>query len=393
LFLKDFGARLARMPVFLPDHMPVDLKDFDTLRWSVRADEKGGGFLFFSNHQPLVPMPDKKDVQFALKTGSGPLLVPRTPVTIPTGTYGIWTIKLDCDGVTLEYATVQPLCHMSAADGSMVYFFTALQGVRPELTVKGGIPKVITPGTATALAAKNAKGKTVSFIVLTPEQGRQLYREPFAGSPHAILSKAAVFADGPSLRLQFDSAADLNLAVFPSVADVKTSGADIKSAKDGIFDRFAFPAIKPEIISVTATLQKPAGPNASSLKGNEEAPWNNAAEYKLSVPTPATGRVLLDIHFIGDAARIYVGDRLFLDSFYNGDPMSVPLWRIPREDWSKLRLKILPYSDALEARLPESAKRKVAEAKAAKALDQVTVTASIRYGCKTTTSSPRPANP
>ena len=77
-FLAHFGASLARMPVFYPAVVPHDLKDFDTLRWSVRADEKGRGFLFFNNRQPAVPLPPKTGVQFALKTpGGATLLMPR----------------------------------------------------------------------------------------------------------------------------------------------------------------------------------------------------------------------------------------------------------------------------------------------------------------------------
>jgi len=47
---------------------------------------------------------------------------------------------------------------------------------------------------------------------------------------------------------------------------------------------------------------------------------------------------------MGDAARLYMGDRLILDHYYNGDPMSVALWRIPHKEWAKLRVKILPYT-------------------------------------------------
>ena len=102
---------------FLPDHPARDLKDFDTVRWDVRSDGTSG-FLFYSNEQPYEPLPEHKDVQFEVKTNAGTLLIPRQPVTIPTGSYGIWPVNLDCDGVTLEYATAQPLCRMRGRMGS-----------------------------------------------------------------------------------------------------------------------------------------------------------------------------------------------------------------------------------------------------------------------------------
>jgi hypothetical protein len=51
-------------------------------------------------------------------------------------------------------------------------------------------------------------------------------------------------------------------------------------------------------------------------------------------------------------------DRLLDDDFFHGDPLAVRLWRVTPGDWSKLWLKVLPYSDGLEGRLPDVAKKK-----------------------------------
>ncbi len=124
LFFEDFGPALARMPAYLPDQMPADIRDFSVLRWDVRSDGDSG-FLFFNNHQPAVPLPEHAGVRFELKTKSGILLVPQTPITIPAAGYGIWPVNLDCNGVRLVYATAQPLCRITGNDGNAVYFFTA----------------------------------------------------------------------------------------------------------------------------------------------------------------------------------------------------------------------------------------------------------------------------
>ena len=66
----------------------------------------------------------------------------------------------------------------------------------------------------------------------------------------------------------------------------------------------------------------------------DDAAWNDAAVYQLNIPAAASGRrLILNIHYTGDAARLYVGDKLFDDNFYNGDPFSIPLWRIPVAQW------------------------------------------------------------
>ena len=84
----------------------------------------------------------------------------------------------------------------------------------------------------------------------------------------------------------------------------------------------------------------------------------------------------MDIHYIGDAARLYIGGQLFDDNFYNGDPFSIPLWRIPKTEWPMLSLKVIPWSDALASRMPKQAKIAVAMANDVSAMDKVTVTTS-----------------
>jgi hypothetical protein len=67
-----------------------------------------------------------------------------------------------------------------------------------------------------------------------------------------------------------------------------------------------------------------------------EADFELAAEWLISVE-PKFGR-LLRIRYVGDAARLYDGDRFLTDNFYNGTPFEFGTWRSSGE----LRLKVLP---------------------------------------------------
>ena len=392
LFLQDFGASLARMPAFFPDQRPSSLKDFDTLRWDVRSDGRAG-FLFFNNQQPYEPLPEHKDVQFQVKSAAGSLLVPRTPVTIPSGSYGLWPLNLECDGVTLEYATVQPLCRM-ASPGGTTYFFTALAGIAPELLLRPGKNRVklsncsretlgdavrvfsVRPTTAAAVTVTKADNTTVSFVVLTPDQGRHLWRVAWDGRDRAVLSDATVMADGADLRLQANASSDLTLSVFPAITTVKCGAAKLIGSADGVFTRFAVPAERPHVpITVVAHQERAAGPKATNLTGTEESSWDDAAVYALDIPPAAANRhLLLNVNYVGDAARLVIGGKLFDDDYYNGDAFPIPLWRIPAGEWTKIRLKVLPYSEGLFGRLPEQAQARVRAAKGASRLDEITVT-------------------
>ena len=348
----------------------------------MRSDGQAAGSCFFSNRQPYEPLPDHP--RRAVRREAGGRhgdLIPRQPITIPSGSYGILPVNLDCGGVTLEYATAQPLCRIPAGRDS-VFFFAAIEGIPPELAVHSpDAPtrvQAVQPGTGIAYRATGATGGTVAFVVLTAEQGRQLSTVAFAGQERAVLSRSVVVPDGTGMRLDAGDRADLDLAMFPAAGPVNVGGAMTAGKPDGVFARYLAPAPQTASLSsssIKATLEKPAGPKAAQLKGMDEAAWNDAAVYKFDLPSAAANhRMLLNIDYTADAVRLYDGDHFLDDDFFHGDPFAVALWRIPPGDWSKLRLKVLPYSDALDGRLPEVAKQKVAQAKKDSALDRVTIT-------------------
>jgi beta-galactosidase len=358
LFLQDFGPALARMPAFFPDQKPASLTDFQTLRWDVRTDGTSG-FLFFNNEQPSIPLPAHENVQFQLKTQGGTLLVPAEPITIPSGSYGIWPFNLECDGVTIRYATAQPLCRIEGENGEIVYFLATLDGIVPRISldITGRTVTHLTaalqshgeitpakPGTDAGVTVVKPGGGTVSFVILTPEESRRLWRATIAGKDRLMISPATVLFDGRDLRLQADNAKDLTLSVFPSIS-ILTSGANLMMGSKGwlfsVFNPAPPRSPAPPVIGVTQL--QPAKPPAPILSGTLEAAWDGAAVYKLKIPPEAAGRhVTLSIHYTGDAARLYIGTRLFDDNYSNGDPMAIALWRIPADHWPAIRLKVLP---------------------------------------------------
>jgi hypothetical protein len=392
LFLEDFGAILSRMPATMPDKTPKNLAESDTFRWCVRSDGTSG-FIFYNNRQPYVPLPDHHDIQFSLKTTMGSLLVPEKPITIPSGSHGIMPFRLDCDGVMLNYSTAQLLCKAKDESGHLVYFFTELQGIEPELlfakeqsnltvqagskvdTSEGILINKITKGTTPAVTVVNTAGNKVSFVVLDQEQGKRLWKMPFAGRDYVVLSECNIVESPSGLRFFRHSKQKFDAAFFPQIRKLQINESLVEGKPDGIFSAFSTaPETSNEDVKVACELIKEAGPVAYKLGGMQEATWDQAATYKLSIPqSKADDQILLNIHYIGDAARIYVDKKVVVDHFYNGDPLSVGLWRIPPADWDKIYLKILPYSDALEPRLPDVTKKIVAAAKESGTLNEVKI--------------------
>ena len=135
-FLRDFGAELAPMPAYPPERIPTSPTDLSLLRWSVRTDGHAG-FLFVNNYIRQAAMPPRPGTQFAVALpGSRTLLIPQTPVEVPSGAYFAWPFGLDLGGVQLLYGTAQLVAKMSGdkaqPDGD-TYVFACVQAVRCEL--------------------------------------------------------------------------------------------------------------------------------------------------------------------------------------------------------------------------------------------------------------------
>ena len=323
LFLHDFGATLADTVPVYPDVRPRDLDDFDTLRWCVRWNGNAG-FLFFNNRQPTVPMKDQSTVQFAMKTASGTSVVPSQPIAIANGSYGVWPINLDCNGVNLDYSTAQPLCKMQDGNAAW-YFFTALDGIDPEISLAADASTVtvdhgqkenqsghtliskIEPGLNRAISVAKSDGSTVNIVVLSSQQAKTFYRLPFAGRERAVLFDDAIMPDGTNLRLQLMGKKNPTIAMFPAVTRSNMDGTTVASVADGIFSRLTPAEVsRPEPPKITVVQESPAGPLATRLKGMDDATWNDAAVYNLNIPRLGFGTPNYFEHSLHRRCRPYL---------------------------------------------------------------------------------------
>jgi hypothetical protein len=355
LFLRSFGADLARMPASFPEQVPATLDDTNTVRWSVRSDGERG-FLFFNNHQRYRQLPAQLGVQFALKTRRGEQLIPRQPVTLPAGSFGFWPVNLDCAGVRLDYATAQPLCRMEAG-GQHWFFFAALAGIAPEFAVAGEAPRPLKTGTAIALTRKTPAGGKVNFVVLTPEQGRQLWKLPLAGDERVVLSPNALLPETENqISVEAIAPALPELAVFPPVQGASLAGRPAKAKRDGVFQSISFTGPAPEVVRIECALTQAAAATTNTGSAMAESSWNNAAIWSVRVPTAATARAgLLRVHYVGDVARVYAGGKLVTDHFFNGQPFDVALWRLSPAELDSLEIRLLPWPADSPAHLAAAA--------------------------------------
>ena len=399
LFLHDYGPLLATMPVRLPSVRPESGSDTRTLRWSVRSDGTTG-FLFVNNYQRLQPMPAKEGVQFDLQLGDGLFRLPEEPCTVPADSSFFWPVNLDLGGVTLVYATAQPICRLEVK-GTSYTVFAKIAGVSAEfafdasgLMVESANGRLniahdrihirgVEAGTGAAIRLRNAGGRQVSIILLGETDSLACWKGTWHGRERLFLTTAGLTLDNDTLRLKSVVPADVSVAMLPAPDAVKVDGVEAESKVDGVFRRFN---VLPEPLGqVRLKLEpvQPAGPARTISMGRSkvaEAPGDadfaQAAVWRVKLPANVDPdrELMLRLHYIGDAARVYLGGRLLTDDFYNGNYLDIGLKRYaPGIYQQELLVKILPLQKGAPIYLAADAWPDFANAKSVDALSGIDV--------------------
>ena len=388
-FVRDFGSDLAPMAAAAPDVLPKSQRDTTTLRVAARVRDNRA-FIFFNNYIRHYPMPEQKAVQIALRLQSGTVLIPRDAIDIPSQTAFFWPVNLDLEGVTLRYATVQPLAKFQDG-GAKYFFFSEIKGVKPQLafnsdtfsSIKAPKSSVmrehdctyvqsIFPSTDVAVELQTRTGETVRLIVLSTEQAENSYKASFAGREHFLMTTADFFTDGHSINLRSTTSNAFSLSVLPPLDHISRSSAPVvPGGSDGVFSRYTALKAREEVpVKITEIrAAKPSMPipmgkpvewrHGSVAKAPDDAAFDRAAEWQISLPAngmDGLSDVFLNISYVGDVGRLRNAETLIDDNFYNGQPWEVGLKRFGAASLSKgWTLQVLPLRQDAPIYLPQTA--------------------------------------
>lgn len=308
LFLHSFGAGLTGMDTFLPAVRPTGKEDYATLRWAVRSNGRAG-FVFVNNYERSAKLPEKNRVQFAITLADGSTLTfPETPVTVAADERFLWPFNLDLGhGLTLAWATAQPLCVTTDAGGSTYYFAQT--------------------GSIAAQFAIQAANGTQTLIAARPNDAHVPIETPAGEDGHKV--KIIVLNEADSLALAQDARTGAIHFDAP-VPEIAPRPVPFESV------RTAGPAREIPL----GRISEPVAVEPS------DADFEQAAVWKIKLPAgfdPAAADTLLRIHYVGDVARVYLGGRLINDDFYDGAPLEIGLRRYAGElKNGELTIAILP---------------------------------------------------
>jgi len=383
-FLNDFGADLAPMMVHAPGVLPKSPADLTQPRAAVRS--KGDcGFIFMNNYVRGYTMPARPAVQFQIRLPQSTLQVPRQPVAIPSGAYFIWPFNLRVGEVNLRYSTAQVFTRLEAGgpNGALpVIYFEAIKGIPVEFAFDSGSVRSIEtssgqvsheanttyvsgvhPGIDSFLDLVAPDGRKVRLVVLSTEEAENAWKVRIEGKDHLLVTAQDFFADpaSPEQRIWLRSIGDVhfNFSITPAPAAPPASTLPLttQSASLGVV-RFTAQAagVQPKFqwsetqAAGEAPQVKLGPPPAYRPNGVAMAPAEGklaqAARWSIQLQSGAAdglSELYLETKYVGDVARLYQGNRLLTDDFFNGRPWCVGLRRfLDPKSAASLDLSVLP---------------------------------------------------
>ncbi len=369
-FLNDFGPELAPMAVHAPAILPAGPADTSVVRVAART-HGDSGFLFLNNHVRGLKMPEHKTVQIRLQLPSRPMLIPNRPVDVPAGSYFVWPVNMDLDGIRLRYSTAQPFCRM-VSGRTILYVFYAIPGINPEFSfapetitsmqVNRGIKSErsnqvlvsgIEPSSSIVVEGDLPQGKRLQVVVLTRKQAQSATRISLEDGDHLVLSSQEVYSDGRSMTLHAFVRPDFYFSVWPSLPSTQGSSLRVEAQPDdGIFKTYRSLGI-PRTVVASWTPEQSVKPKPSSFLDPSTVPTAEEIEaaprWRVRLPADAFAGVsdlFLKVEYLGDIARLSAAGHLLTDNFYNGMPWCIGFKRFRRQAESgDLELTIVPWPD------------------------------------------------
>jgi hypothetical protein len=377
-FLNDFGVDLAPARVIEPSIRPTGPADTSVLRASARFDGQRG-FLFVNNHIREIIMPSRPAAQFELRLPGKTLLVPASPIDVPADSYFIWPVNLDLDGISLTYATAQPLLRIHSGNDSYT-FFSSIPGIPSEFAFPAeaqsalqvqqgsaardnGLLRVcnVAPGLRSAITLHGKHGVT-HIVLLSREDAENLWKLQLNGRDQLVLTHAQLYSDASRLILRQLGAPSFDVSFFPALHPVASKAAvqTVASRAEGLFQRFNWRL--PECaISLQIEQTKPFGKapapilnpafspkGAAPVTTPEESSFAQAGQWRVTLP-PAVpdglSDVILAVRYQGDEARLLSGENLLTDNFFNGTEWQIGMKRfLAKGSAQAFTLQVLPLS-------------------------------------------------
>jgi hypothetical protein len=341
-FIHDFGRDLAQMVPSLPEN-PPEAADPSKLRYALRSKGKQG-FLFFSNYQRYLDMPDRKDVQFAVTLSDEEIVFPAEPVTIPSRSLGIFPVNMPIADATLVYASAQPL--MRWQDGNVTRLvMVSLSGIKPQFCIENIKEPVVQgsqvcreddswlviPKGTGVLQLTTKAGAKVEILLISERESLNAWKIRIDSRRHFVICPIELWQNRDYLKLRTRQSDPIRLRVYPATEQIFTcKDKQVKLEIEQGISVYILPGnVLPKITVTSKPVDKipapdkdypfkPAGPIKAWSIQVSDINWNSVSD------------VLVRFKYIGDTARLYLNGLLVADNFW-----CKPDWEIGLKRWQK----------------------------------------------------------
>lgn len=282
LMLRDFGEELCVMRTKLPEKLPKDEFDLETLRTAFRSNGKSG-FLFLNNYQRRIPMAEHKDVILTAELDDEIVSFPK--IDVNDGDFFVWPVNLPIGDGILKYATASPLCKL---DGKTYVFY----------------------GDKEPIFEYAKKPINAEILWISRSEALKAQKVIIAGKEHLIISDATVLSMEDEIRIY--STEKPIIKVYPDFEKTPAGYKKIADDKEfAVYEKETYDEIK--------------------VKADYDLLSENADKKKYKIKLNYSGNlpddIFLNIFFEGDYISVFVDGLLVTDNFYNADAFTVGLAR------------------------------------------------------------------
>ena len=341
--IEDFAEQFSEAYyTSMPDIVPVDVNDTQTVRWAVRwGQESGEKWLFVNNHQRLIFMEDHNNIRFNVSGTLIPSALTEGGITIRSGTW--FNLPVDVklfNNTKLKYSTAQ----MQARLGNAI-FFSKVDGINVvefafyacsttiDACEESRGCKVHTEDALVIVVIDEKFGDSVfekpaftvngkDVILLPYELSNGLWRGDYFGEEKVLINKSPIFendeiednflpADDGSISVR-SKKNSVDFVTYPSDSEdtlfdsfhvdlTPTMQTAAKTCETNIVRPFDNPPRKMEIVESSG---KPREPNVTE--------WETQAQvYDVVLPHDLNNStdVFLLFDYVGDAARFCMIDK------------------------------------------------------------------------------------
>lgn len=369
LFLHDFGNELSGMQPYFPESISTDFNKDSLLRWCVRSNGESG-YVFVNNYHRLKELSPQKNIQFTIDLPDQNITFPDKQMNIASGASFFVPFNMNIGDTQITYSTTQPLTKR-IGDTEDVYVFTSISGISPEFMIRAGqvelessnVPPItkgdqllfknMRTGTGPAISFRNKNNKLTTIVLLDEATALSCWKGKLADKEHIFLTTSGLTYHKNNLELTDKAGTTFSTSIYPKLQSLMLEGELLKGETDGIFTNYQVKAPKSANLKVTIKKIKEANMTAREAQigcaGVAQQPsendFNGATVWKINLPNNINPQrnIKLRISYIGDVARIYLGDKLLTDNFYNGKPFELELTHFSPDICNQdLIIKILP---------------------------------------------------